>query len=160
MGLIISLLAPCQWETALLCYDISHGLGTSPESALMHDDVIKWKHFPRYWPFVLGIHRSPVNSLHKSQWHGPLMFSLICAWINSWVNNLEAGDLRHHRDHSDVTVMVYRIDCLVEDCCISSPLAMKIREYCIKPSILFCHVPFHLQSRSVTHINDTFPNKA
>ena len=24
-----------------------------------HDDVIKWKHFPRYWPFVRGIHRSP-----------------------------------------------------------------------------------------------------
>ena len=27
-----------------------------------HDDVIKWKHFPRYWPFVRGIHWSPVNS--------------------------------------------------------------------------------------------------
>ena len=24
----------------------------------LHDDVIKWKHFPRYWPFVWGIHRS------------------------------------------------------------------------------------------------------
>ena len=24
-----------------------------------HDDVIKWKHFPRHWPFVGGIHRSP-----------------------------------------------------------------------------------------------------
>ena len=33
-----------------------------------HDDVIKWKHFPRYWPFVRGIHRSPVNSPHKGQW--------------------------------------------------------------------------------------------
>ena len=32
-----------------------------------HDDVIKWKHFPRYWPFVRGIHRSPVNSRHKGQ---------------------------------------------------------------------------------------------
>ena len=30
-----------------------------------HDDVIKWKHLPRYWPFVRGIHRSPVNSPHK-----------------------------------------------------------------------------------------------
>ena len=30
-----------------------------------HDDVIKWKHFPRYWPFVRGIHRSPVNFPHK-----------------------------------------------------------------------------------------------
>ena len=46
-----------------------------------HDDVIKWKHFPRYWPFVRGIHRSPVNSLHKGQWRGTLMFSLICAWL-------------------------------------------------------------------------------
>ena len=44
-----------------------------------HDDVIKWKHFPCYWPFVRGIRRSPVNSPHKGQWHGALMFSLICA---------------------------------------------------------------------------------
>ena len=29
---------------------------------LTHDDVIKWKHFSRYWPFVRGIHRWPVNS--------------------------------------------------------------------------------------------------
>ena len=35
-----------------------------------HDDVIKWRHFPRYWPFVRGIHRSPVNSPHKGQWRG------------------------------------------------------------------------------------------
>ena len=61
---------------------------------LHHDDVIKWKHFPRYWPFVRGIHRSPVNSLHKGQWRGAFMFSLICAWIYLWVNNCEAGDLR------------------------------------------------------------------
>ena len=54
-----------------------------------HDDVIKWKHFPRYWPFVRGINRSLVNSPHKGQWHGALMFSFICAWINDWVNNRE-----------------------------------------------------------------------
>ena len=70
-----------------------------------HDDVIKWKHFPRYWPFVGGIHRSPVTSPHKGQWRVALMFSLICAWINAWVNNREAGDLRRHRTHHDVTVM-------------------------------------------------------
>ena len=62
-----------------------------------HDDVIKWKHFPRYWPFVRGIHWSPVNSTHKGQWCGVLMFSMICVWINSWVNNREVGDLRCHR---------------------------------------------------------------
>ena len=49
------------------------------------DDVIKWKHLPRYWPFVREIHRSPAMSQHKGQWRGALMFSLICAWINGWV---------------------------------------------------------------------------
>ena len=72
-----------------------------------HDDVVRWKHFPRCWPFVRGIHRSPVNSPHKGQWRGALMFSLMCAWINGWVNNREAGDLRCHRVHCDVTVMWY-----------------------------------------------------
>ena len=71
-----------------------------------HDDVIKWKHFPRYWPFVRGIHRSPVNSPYKGQWRGALMFTLICARINGWVNNREAGDLRRYRGLYDVTVMV------------------------------------------------------
>ena len=74
-----------------------------------HDDVIKWKHFPRYWPFVRGIHRSTVNSPHKGQWRGALMFSLICAWINDWVNNGEAGDLRRHLAHYDVIVMCWPI---------------------------------------------------
>ena len=73
--------------------------------AQYHDDVIKWKHFPRYWPFVRGIHRSPVNSPHKGQWRGALMFPLICVWINGWVNNREAGDLRRYRGHYDVSVM-------------------------------------------------------
>ena len=67
-----------------------------------YDDVIKRKHFP---PFVRGIHRSPGNSRHKGQWRGALMFPLICAWINGWVNNSEAGYLRRHRAHYDVIVM-------------------------------------------------------
>ena len=70
-----------------------------------HDDVIKWKHFPRYWPFVRGIHRSPVNSPHKGQWRGALIFTLVCAGIIGWVNNREAGDLRRYRTHNDVIVM-------------------------------------------------------
>ena len=73
--------------------------------AAAHDDVIKWRHFRRYWPFVRGIHRSSVNSPYKSQRRGALMFSLIWAWINGWVNTREAGDLRRHRDHYGVTVM-------------------------------------------------------
>ena len=72
-------------------------------AAHTHDDVIKWKHFLRYWPFVRGNHRG-----HKSQWRGALMLYLICLWINGWVRNLEAGDLRRYRTHYDVTVMLAR----------------------------------------------------
>ena len=55
--------------------------------------------------WLWGIHRSPLNSPHTDQWRVALMFSLICAWTNGWVNNQDAGDLRHHRAHYAVTVM-------------------------------------------------------
>ena len=51
-------------------------------NAHFRDDVTNWKHFPRYWPFVGGIHR---------------------------VNNGEAGGLRIHRAQYDVTVMSVEI---------------------------------------------------
>ena len=85
-----------------------HYLYVTRADASSHDDVIKWKHFPRYWPFVREIHRSPVNSPHKGQWRGALMFSLICVWLNGWVNSREAGDLRRHRGHYDVNVIHLR----------------------------------------------------
>ena len=78
---------------------------TDREICYGHDDVIKWKHFSRYWPFVRGIHRSPRKSPHKGQWSGALVFSLIYAWINGWVNNRETDDLRWHRAHYEVTAM-------------------------------------------------------
>ena len=74
---------------------------------VLHDDVIRWKHLMRYWPFVRVIHRSPANSPHKGQWRRALMFSLICGCINGWVNNGEVGDLRRHRTHYDVIVMYH-----------------------------------------------------
>ena len=68
-----------------------------------------WRHqmetFSALLPFVRGIHRSPVNSPHKGQWRRALMFTLICVWINGWVNNREAGDFRCQRAHYDVIVM-------------------------------------------------------
>ena len=82
------------------------GIQVRAQHCSCHDDVIKWRHFPRYWPFVRGIHRSPVNSPHKGKRRGALMFYLICVWINGWVNNPEVGDLIHHRAHYDVIVMV------------------------------------------------------
>ena len=95
---------PNMYET-----DTSSPTGTHQHLAcfnsLAHDDVIKWKHFPRNLPFVRGIDRSPVNSPHKGQWRGALMFSLICVWINDWVNNREDGQLRRYRAHYDVIVM-------------------------------------------------------
>ena len=82
-----------------------------------------WRHqmetFSRNWPFVRGIHRSPVTSPHKGQWRGALMFSLICVWINDWVNNREAGDLRRYRTHYDVIVM-----CWIDDRWISIELSI------------------------------------
>ena len=50
-------------------------------------------------------HRSQVNSPHKCQWRGALMFCLICVWIYGWVNSGGAGDLRRYRAHYDVIVM-------------------------------------------------------
>ena len=68
-----------------------------------------WRHemvtFSVLLALCAGIHRSPVNSPYKGQWRGALMFSLICAWTNGWINNGDTGDLRYHRAHYDVTVM-------------------------------------------------------
>ena len=94
---------------ALLSHHDNESVAINRLLSICHDDVIKWKHFPRYWPFVGGNHRSPVNSPHKGQWRGALMFSLICVWINDWVNDCKAGDLRRHRDHYDVIVMLISV---------------------------------------------------
>ena len=61
-----------------------------------HDDAIKW-------PFVRGIHLSPVNSPHKGQWYRDFMLSLIYAWTNVWAYHRNAGDLRRHCAQYDVT---------------------------------------------------------
>ena len=68
-----------------------------------------WRHQMETFSTLLAIYAGnspvPVNSPHKGQWHGALMFSLICVWINSWVNNREAGDLRCYYAHYDVIVV-------------------------------------------------------
>ena len=69
-----------------------------------------WRHqmesFSALLALCAGNSPVPVNSPHKGQWREALMFSLICAWINGWENNREAGDLRRYRAHYDVIVMV------------------------------------------------------
>ena len=88
-------------------YFLRHNVTITLRFKIIHDDVIKWKHFPRYWPFVRGIHWSrwiPRTKASDAElW--ALMFSLIYVWINGWVNNSEADDLRRYRGHYDVNVM-------------------------------------------------------
>ena len=74
-----------------------------------------WRHqmetFSALLAFSAGKSLVPVNSPYKGQWRRPLMFSLIFAWINGWVNNREAYDLRRDHTHYDVIVMIHHILC-------------------------------------------------
>ena len=122
-ALILIVIPPLIRTQILMCHDSSPVvtyLKVLPvciivtKEKLWLDDVIKWKHHPSYWPFVRGIHRSPVNSPHKGQWRGALMFSLICTWNNTWANSGDASDLRRHLAHYDVIVMEFLIDYVYE----------------------------------------------
>ena len=78
-----------------------------------------------------GNSRSPLNSPYKGKWRKALMFSLICAWINGWVNYREAGDLRRHGAHYDVIVMItlYTAPC-------ASGMFTCFNRNCVSPSSL------------------------
>ena len=114
--------------------DIIMGTIASQNSTVYSDADQRKRQSSASLAFVRGIRRGPVNSPHKwpvtrkmfpfddvimpsphlvcysskDQWCGALMSSLICAWINGWVNNGEAGDLRCHCAHYDITVVVHR----------------------------------------------------
>ena len=79
----------------------------------IHDDVINLKHCPRCRPFVCGGHRWIFRS--KASVAELWCFLLICTWINGWVNNREAGDLRRRRSHYDVTVMLFVLGCIISE---------------------------------------------
>ena len=68
-----------------------------------------WRHQMETFSALLAICARnspvPVNSPHKGQWCGALMYSLICVWMHDWVNNRETGDLRRYRAHYDVILM-------------------------------------------------------
>ena len=76
---------------------------TTP-SPYPHDDVIKLKHFPRNC-HLCGEFTGPRWSPRTKGSDAEFDVSLICVWINDWVNNREAGDLRRYRAHYDVIVM-------------------------------------------------------
>ena len=72
---------------------------------LIQDDVIKLI-FSASLALCEGNPPAPVEFHYKGQWRRILMFTLICARTNDWANNRNAGDLRRHRAHHDVTVML------------------------------------------------------
>ena len=80
-----------------------------------------WRHQMETFTVLLALcaGNSPVtvNSQHKGQWRGAVMFSLIWAWMNGWVTNREAGNFRRHRAHYDVTMMLHKRPVNVEFWC-------------------------------------------
>ena len=92
------------WGTVILSFLMPWLWGTV--FVIDHDDVIIWKHFPCYWPFVRLIYWWLVNTPHKGQWRRTLMVSLIYALTNGWENHWDTGDLRRHPTHYDIAVMV------------------------------------------------------
>ena len=90
----------------------------------IHDDVIKWKHFPRYWPFVRGIHRSPVNSPHKGQWRRALMVffclhpnkRLSKQWLGWWFETQSCPLWRHRNNLPELFVkLITGYHCIAPD---------------------------------------------
>ena len=95
-----------------------------------------WLHFPQCLPAWVG-HLSPVNSPHKGQWRGALMFSLICVWINSWINNRETGDLKYYRAHYDIIVMIFfrvALQALGRSC--NGPNPSEAWDICVKMKVI------------------------
>ena len=120
-----------------------------------------WRHqmerFLALLALSAGISPVPVNSPHKGQWRRALMFSLISAWINDWVNNREAGDLRRHRVHYDVNVML-RSHITSQDTavCYLGKCRCRILLFCIHVSIAFgLQLRIDPESCAVTHANMT-----
>ena len=101
------------WNSTRRFY-LNIGLVSKPDLKIL---IPWWCHqmetFSALLALCMGIHWAPVNSPHKGQWRGALIFSWICVWINGWVNNHEAGDLKRRRAHYDVTVMPRTIACLL-----------------------------------------------
>ena len=106
------------WLSSRVTTRTSRCFTTHGETQMSHDSATRtlsfvtwWRHqleiFSTFLVFVRGLHRSPMNSPHKGQWRGALVFSVICAWTNGWVNNREASDVRRHHAHYDVTVIEY-----------------------------------------------------
>ena len=120
----------CLQQSFSAFYDDGEGICRKPLQTVMmraicmgdnnHEDIAAiWAGMTRIWKPIMMTSSmeiffallaicagNPVNSPHKGQWRGALMFSMICVWINDWANNREAGDLRRYRAHYDARVMM------------------------------------------------------
>ena len=106
-------------------YTVEHAqVAPNPPNRDPQPDKSLWRHqietFSALLAFVQGIHRYPMNSSHKGQWRSALIF-FISVWMNSWINNREAGDLGRYRAHYDVIVMFrgvfFWVQCLIDVMC-------------------------------------------
>ena len=90
----------------------------------------------------------------QGQWRGALMFSLICAWTDDWVNNRNAGDLRRHGAHYNVTIMyeIYQY-CIIVMSYIGINTAILIGCWCYfnLTWIIHTHLTFNLWCRYLGH---------
>ena len=93
-----------------------------------------WRHQMEKFSALLAIcaGNSPVAGEFPAQRPVTRSFDVffICAWINGWVNNREAGDLRSIRPHYDITVML-------------SVTGYNIRDKKCNPLTGCCKVKFH-----------------
>ena len=100
---------PCHFHTEVECWEGGCCWDATAGECYSREAGTRWRHqmetFPRYWPFVRVIHWSSVDSRHKDQWRGALMFSLMYAWTNGWGYIPDAGDLKSQGAYYDVIEM-------------------------------------------------------
>ena len=86
--------------------------GTATQVQTQHMVTSSNKNIFRVTGFLCGNSPAPLNSPHKGQWRGTLMFSLIFAWTNGWVNNRDVGDLKRHCAHYHCTQNHKKAECI------------------------------------------------
>ena len=119
-----------------------------------------WRHqmetFSALLALCAGNSPVPVNSPHKGQWRGALMFSLICARINEWVSKREAGDLRRYRRHYDVNLMFVWVNCapstVTAHYVYDEQVAVSITWLSIAAGNDYCILIFHQRTTNVLRI--------
>ena len=135
---------------------IGPGLLCSHDACFYPDDVVKWKHFPRYWPFVRGIHRSPMNSSHKGQCHGALIFPLIYALnkrlsIQSrgcWFETPSRSLRRHRNDYCSLVTYFDKVSIQRMVCTESSPTGASTNQIILTSPVGSDQEPAHCYKRA------------